>query len=789
MSAPRWHHIRVSGVVQGVGFRPTVFRLADRAGLRGTVSNDRSGVDIMLFATAEAVADFISQLRRHAPAISRIDAIDAAPAEPPVPEPERFEIRASSRGDAAAGATDVSPDAAICTECLADMRAPGRRHAYPLTNCTLCGPRFTITRHLPYDRPVTTMASFAMCDGCRREYTSPADRRFHAQPVSCLHCGPVYELDGETRPEAVVAELARRLRRGETVMVKSLGGYNLLADATNGDALNALRRLKNRPRKPFAVMTPRPASVASPAPAELELLTSWRAPIVICRRRADSPLHPLAAPGLDTVGVMLPYTGIHHMLFDLLGDMPLAVTSANFPGCPIIADDDEARRYAAVHGLALATNNRPIHNRCDDSVVRVVAGRPRLLRRSRGYVPDPVVTPAPLDGIMALGADISGQWALGRGRDAILSQYVGPLTSLGGEEFLRESVDRLSALYGFTPRVVAVDAHRGYASSALGREIARRTGARLVEVWHHHAHAAAVMAEHSLQGPALALVLDGTGAGPDSTVWGSELLMVTPERFERIAHGPYLPMPGGDAAAREPWRMAVSLCHSLGVDMDIPGVDPADAAIIRRMIDRGINCPPSCGAGRLWDAMAAVLGLARHNSYEAEAPILLEGAASKVADSGPAARCYTLRELLALCASATRSTKCRHQGCRAVPKVQPPHRDDAAVWADAPGVRPYMSADSSPWADTPEVRPYIARRFHELYARFWVDKICGAARSRALRTVVMAGGVMQNALLAEMIADGLRAAGLTPLLPELTPPGDGGLAVGQLYIAASSLEN
>lgn len=701
--------------------------------LAGSVSNTRSGVEIAVCADPDTLAAFVDRIRAEAPAISRIDSIEVSPAAPAPLAAERFAIVAG-RPTADGAPTDVSPDAAICRDCLADMRAQGRRRDYPLTNCTLCGPRFTITRRLPYDRPSTTMGGFSMCDPCAAEYRDPADRRFHAQPTSCRDCGPRYSLGALTNPAEVVAGLARRIVRGEVVMVKSLGGYNLMADATSPEAVARLRDIKRRPRRPFAVMTSRPEAIARLSAAEAALLDSWRAPIVICRRQSVSPLAPQVAPGLDTIGLMKPYTGLHHLLDEALGGRPLAVTSANRHGFPIIADDDEARACAASLGIDVATHNRPIHNRVDDSVVRVVAGRPRLLRRSRGYVPDVVTTPFDLDGVMAFGADITSQWALGRGRDAILSQYIGPLTSEGAESFLCESVDRLSALYGFTPRVVAVDAHGAYRSSAIGAARASAAGARLVRVWHHHAHAVAVMAELGLTSPTLALVLDGTGAGPDNTVWGSELLLADPTGFRRLDHGRYLAMPGGDVAAAEPWRMAVSLCRTLGIEPRISGVDQRDIAIVSRMIDRGINSPPSCGAGRLWDAMAALLGLALTNSYEAEAPILLEGLAATTPDSGRAARCSDLRSLIV--------------------------------------------ADASP--------AEIARRFHELFAERWVGAIAREAAARRLDRVILTGGVLQNDLLATMLCRELRRRGVTPLMPELIPPGDGGLAVGQAVIAAAA---
>lgn len=713
-------NIRISGVVQGVGFRPFIHRLAAARGLEGEVWNGPEGVTVRILASDAEAAELAGAIRAEKPAVARVDVISIAPAPADAPVPRGFSI-APSRNAGGGDPTDVSPDIAVCPRCLADMERQPRRLDYALTNCTDCGPRFTITRTLPYDRPSTTMDEFAMCPDCRREYSDPADRRFHAQPISCRNCGPVYLIDGAAEPmELILRRAAETVMAGEILMTKSLGGYNLIADATSAAALRRLRLIKHRPRKPFAVMVASEAEArryVTLDPAAREALTSWRAPIVVCDRTA-APLPGELAPGLRTLGVMLPYMAFQHRLLQLVG-RPLAVTSANRPGEPIIAADDDAAVYAASLSLTCVSFNRRIHNRVDDSVVRVIDGHARLLRRGRGYVPEPLRTSLPLDGLMALGADITGGWALGRGNDAIASQYIGSLASgsEGAEMFLRESIRNLSRLYRFTPRAIAVDAHPAYTSSRIGREIAARCGVPVIPIWHHHAHAAAVIAEHHLEGEVLALVLDGTGAGPDATVWGSELLRCDLRGFTRIAHGPYLTMPGGDVAARQPWRMALSLWHHLGNDpAGLPPdlrshIGPARIRAVMNMIDRRVNSPLSCGAGRLWDAVAALAGLCYENTYEAEAPILLEGAAS---GSGPAAD--------------------------------------------------------------------LSLRFHQEFARRWVERTIAAAREHRLSRVILTGGVMQNALLVTLLADPLRRAGLTPILPRLLPPGDASLAPGQLAL-------
>lgn len=719
----RWLDIRISGVVQGVGFRPMVHRIASEMELHGCVSNGPRGVRVLVCADDDECRRLLDRIEAERPVISRIDHVEVSRlSDRPVDIPAGFTIAPSEQGGGSQGVTDVSPDIAICPDCLADMRNQPRRRGYALTNCTHCGPRFTITRSLPYDRPVTTMARFAMCGECSREYSDPADRRFHAQPIACRECGPRYEMDGDTDAETILRRSAGVLLGGGVLMLKGLGGYNLLADATSADALRSLRELKHRPRKPFAVMV-RDLDMAgryvAMSQAERESLASWRAPIVVCRRTSAS-LPPELAPGLRTLGVMLPYMGFQHQLMALV-DRPLAVSSANFHGLPIIAADDEARRYAAANRLPLVTFNRDIHNRVDDSVVRVIAGEPRILRRGRGFVPEPLRISSDLSGMMALGADVTGGWAMGRGCDIIASQYIGSLASgEGSENFLRESIANMSALYRFAPRHIAVDAHRGYASTRIGREIAELTGADVTEVWHHHAHAAAVMAEYAIEGEVLALVLDGTGAGPDGTVWGAELLRCSLTGFSRLAHGPYLAMPGGDVAAREPWRMAVALWRHLGrrtdelprAILDFAGEERI--AMLLSMMERGINSPQSCGAGRLWDAVAALAGLCMENSYEAEAPVLLEGAA---------------------CGS-----------------------DDAAS---------------------------LSQRFHSEYARIWTQRVVSAARSTGLHRVILTGGVMQNDLFVTDLSESLRKASLDVYIPRMVPPGDASIAIGQLAVLAA----
>ena len=713
--------IRIGGVVQGVGFRPTVWRVARELGACGDVSNNASGVLInLLLPPTCSVDDFIRCLTSQAPRISRIDNVHVTEVE--IPTCDGFSIVASDK-HGSMSITDVSPDVAICSECLEDINAGSNRHRYWLTNCTLCGPRFTITRRLPYDRPNTTMQNFPLCKDCRREYANPADRRFHAQPVACNNCGPVYSHSPE--------EVAKRIKNGEIVMLKGVGGYNLLCDATDAVAVLALRNMKNRPRKPFAVMVAdaeMARGIVHLEDAEINALQSWRNPIVIAQARHTLP--PEVAPGLGTLGVMLPGMGFQHALMHEVA-RPVILTSANYPGASIISDDTEAATYAAGHHLHITGYAREIANRIDDSVVRVINSQPRLLRRARGYTPDPLLNIHPrVDGIIGMGADVTSQWGFGRGSDIILSQYIGHLHTEGGEQFLHESIRNLSELYQLTPRIIVTDKHPDYVSTSVGEAWAKQSGAEVVHVWHHHAHALAVMAEYKLRDTIAALVLDGTGLGPDGNIWGCELLEARTDGFERIWHGPQMPMPGGDIAARQPWRMAVSLADTFGIPLpttltDTVGTEKCE--LVKTMCRKGINSPITCGAGRLWDAVSAWLGISYTNGYEAESPILLEWAATQWKGSLP---------------------------------------DNDSL--------PDILADNK--ADV----NFRAARFHAWFARECAD----AVNSAGIKRVILTGGVFQNALFTRLLTRRLDASGITFLLPRMLPPGDGQIATGQIYYAA-----
>ena len=588
-------HVR--GVVQGVGFRPFVHRLATGAGLSGFVLNDGDGVVVEVEGDERSLDAFAAALRTHAPPLARIEATTwerLAPAGG-----TGFTIRES---DASGRTALVPPDIATCDDCLRELFDPAdRRYRYPFVNCTNCGPRFTIVVSVPYDRPRTTMARFTLCPDCRREYEDPADRRFHAEPIACPACGP--------RLAMPLDEAVGALTDGLVVAVKGLGGYHLACRADDEDVVARLRARKRREEKPFAVMTTDPAALAELTPDEAELLASPVRPIVLVRRRAGAPVADAVAPGSPWLGLVLPYTPLHHLLCHDVA-VPLVMTSGNLTDEPIAIDDGDARRRLADVADVVLGHDRVIHRRCEDSVVR--AGLP--LRRSRGETPVrlplPVAAPRPL---VAVGAELKSTFCVVRGADAFLSPHLGDLVTAAAHRAFRDDLELYLEMLGVEPAAVACDLHPDYLSTRWAHE----QGLELVEVQHHHAHAAACLAEHGLTTEALAVVLDGTGLGTDGTLWGGELLRCDLTAFERVAHLEQVPLPGGEAAIREPWRVAAVVLERAGRPVPWPAWDAVRESL-------RVNAPLSSGAGRLFDAAAAVLGLRDRVSYEGQAAIELE---------------------------------------------------------------------------------------------------------------------------------------------------------------------
>jgi len=743
---PERRRIVVSGVVQGVGFRPFVHGLATRAGLSGFVGNDSGSVFVEVEGPAAALDVFAQALHSEAPPLAHVEAVEVAALEPT----GETQFRIVESEQRAGPRTFVSPDVATCDDCLRELFDPAdRRHRHPFVNCTNCGPRFTIVRTLPYDRPNTTMAGFAMCDACRAEYEDPGDRRFHAQPIACPACGPQVALDGRSGDAAIV-EARRLLAGGAVVAVKGIGGYHLACDAADDAVLGRLRERKGRVEKPFAVMVAgldAARGLAHVSDDEAALLSSPARPIVLLRQRAGAPLSPLVNPGNPCVGLLLPYSPLHHLLLE--GGSALVLTSGNRSDEPIAYDDADARERLAPLADAFLVHDRPIHVPCDDSVVRVHEGAELPLRRSRGYAPLPVRLPHATRPVLAVGGELKSTFALASGGHAFLSQHLGDMESLETLEAFERALGHLSALLAVEPETVAHDAHPGYATT---RWAGRTAGPRpLLAVQHHHAHVASAMAEHGLDGsaPVLGIAFDGTGYGSDGTIWGGEALVADYAGFRRAGHLAPVPLPGGDAAIRRPYRVALAHLFAAGLAWE-DGLAPVEAAgederrLLRRQLETGFNTVPTTSMGRLFDAVASLAGVRQEVSYEGQAAMELEALAG---EPGGEAYRFALGD------------------------------GDPLVADPAPVIRA-VARDVRAGAGAAAV----SARFHLAVA----DLVLAFAQREGLETVALTGGVFQNVLLLELACDRLRGAGFRVLTHRLVPPNDGGLALGQAAVAAAA---
>ncbi|MGW6518246.1 carbamoyltransferase HypF [Streptomyces sp. NPDC054962] len=773
---PLRRRVTVRGVVQGVGFRPYLYGLATELALAGHVTNTPEGVVVEVEGTASAVARFCDRLAAQAPPLARVESVHHR--EMPPVGGTAFTILTSRTGGPAR--TLVSPDSATCADCLAELADPAdRRYRHPFVNCTHCGPRFTIVTGVPYDRAHTTMAGFAMCSDCAREYADPADRRFHAQPVACPACGPRLRLlvppsDALSGTDPV-AEARALLSDGAVLAVKGLGGYHLACDATNEEAVARLRRRKARGDKPFAVMARRTADVehlVRLSPEERELLEGGVRPVVLLRRRPD-PVSAAGAPrpaesvapGSPDLGVMLPYTPLHHLLLGLPGDPEgprlLVMTSGNVSGEPIVTDDTEALERLAPLADAWLTHDRPIHVPCDDSVVRVCDGEPLVLRRSRGYAPLPVALPLPVRPALAVGGDLKNAFCLGAGRRAWLSAHIGDMDDLATQRAFEGAVAQLESITGVRPGTLVADRHPGYRSA---RWADRHAAARpVVRVQHHHAHIAAAMAEHGLDGtrPVIGVAFDGTGHGDDGAVWGGEFLLADYDGFSRFGHLAYVPLPGGDATVRRPYRMALAHLWAAGIDLTddlacTAACPPDELRLLKRQLELGLHCVPTSSMGRLFDAVSSLTGVCHRAGYEAQAAVELEGAALAAPTGDREAYVFDLRAL-------------RHA-----------REEGDAVRADPAPVLAEIVSDLRAGVGP----ALVAARFHRAVTGL-VHRICVRARERhGLDTVALTGGVFANTLLSSACSAALREDGFTVLRHRLVPPGDGGLALGQLMVAA-----
>ena len=630
---------QITGVVQGVGFRPFIYRLATECRLSGYVLNDSSGVMIEVQGPRPLVDAFAGRIRPEAPSMSRIVSLTTADVSIDS-QPNGFRIL-ESHGSAEQRVL-ISPDIATCDDCLREVLDPSdRRYGYPFINCTNCGPRFTIVRDIPYDRPLTTMSVFPMCPECEGEYHDPANRRFHAQPNACWRCGPQLEFRSESRPasENPFSEVVLALRNGQIAAIKGLGGFHLAVDATNSAAVERLRARKHRIEKPFAVMVPNIETAERLCvmdDAARRLLLSPQRPIVLLPKRAGSGVSEAVAPGNRDLGIFLPYTPLHHLLFAEGNFTVLVMTSANLSEEPICIDNEEAIRRLAGIADCFLLHNREILIRSDDSVLRVVDGRPRQLRRSRGFVPMPVFVDHELPPILAVGGELKNTICYTRRNTAFLSQHVGDLENVESYGFFGETVHHLGQILEIEPEAIAYDLHPGYFSTQWAK---KQTGIRLVGVQHHHAHIASCMAENHLDGKVIGFALDGTGYGTDGHIWGGEVLVADYAGFERAAHFEYVAMAGGEAAIREPWRMAISyLWHHFGRDFiprDLAFLrerNPRSVELICQALEKKINSPLTSSAGRLFDAISALCEVRSIANYEGQAAIELEMAIDPAGD-------------------------------------------------------------------------------------------------------------------------------------------------------------
>jgi hydrogenase maturation protein HypF len=729
--------VRVEGVVQGVGFRPFVHRLAGELGLAGFVRNDERGAVIEVEGDPAAIEALLARVVSDAPPLATVEVAETEVV--PARGGSGFAIAESASG----GRPDalISPDTATCAACLGELFDPGdRRYGYPFINCTDCGPRFTIVRGVPYDRPLTTMAGFAMCPRCQAEYDDPADRRFHAQPNACPDCGP--------RLNEPLERFVAVLQSGGIVAVKGIGGFHLACLASDERAVARLRARKHREEKPFALMArdlPAADELVRLGPVAAALLRGRDRPIVLAPRRPGARVAAAVAPRSAELGVMLPYSPLHHLLLADAGE-PLVMTSGNVSDEPIAFDDDDA--LARLGGIADAflTHDRPIETRTDDSVLRIARGRPLPLRRSRGAVPGLLALPVPAPRhVLACGAELKSAFCVARGRRAWVSHHIGDLKNAETLASFATGVEHFERLFAVAPQVVAHDLHPDYLSTtyALAREDADH-----VAVQHHHAHLAACLAEHGETGPAVGAIFDGAGLGADGTVWGGEILVGDLRGFERAGHLWPVALPGGDRAAREPWRMACSWRLAAGGDArPLRGVDAERWRAIARMAESGLASPTTTSVGRLFDAVAALCGLRLQVSYEGQAAMELE-AACDGAESGA----YPLRTRAGVLDARETILAVDRDVSRGVPTGT------------------------------------IAARFHHALADATAAECAQLAADRGLETVVLSGGAFQNRRLVERTAAGLEKAGMRVLVPERLPPNDGGVAFGQAAVAAARLE-
>lgn len=747
------YFIEIKGVVQGVGFRPFIYRMATEMGINGIVYNDNSGVTISVQTTKEKCESFIEKIKVHAPAAS--DIVSFTVHEEPVTDVfEGFHIDNSR--ESGTGVTAISPDIAVCDDCMGEIaNSKDKRFRYPFINCTSCGPRFSIIKMLPYDRNATTMSDFGMCKDCSSEFTDISSRRFHAQPVCCDDCGPHYTMcrgtDRENDYGKILQKICDTLTKGDIVAIKGIGGYNLLCRSDSYKSVMKIRSIKGRKSKPFAVMFKNTDSVRRYAVLGKEeeiALTSPRRPIVLLQQTRMTGIG--VNDGYKTIGAILPYMPVHYHIFENTGAESLIFTSANKEGSPIIKDDAEALAFFAGEDIPVVIHDRAIYNRVDDSVITFIGGKERIIRRSRGYAPEEIDTGRNCEGILAMGGEMNSAFAIGKGTKAIPSQYIGDINNRNTIDFYKEMIKHYYMLYRFIPEKIICDYHPGYFTTRLAEAISTKRKIRLQKVQHHHAHTAAVMAEYGLDKEVLSLAFDGLGLGNDGSMWGGELLACTPESYRRIMHLPAVAIPGGNIASRMPWRMAISyidsICgHGVYPKGFVERVGEYNVAGVEHMIHAKINTPYGSGAGRLFDAVSSLLGICDENEYQGEAAIKLE----HIADM-----CETHRY--------------------PIDKHAPMSLHllfDAILYDMGRGV---------------EVCE-IAAKFHNTLAYMMKSAAVIAAKKNKISDIVLCGGVFQNKILSDLLIKSLQECGLKVYYPSRLPCNDSSLAVGQMFIASKKI--
>ena len=740
--------IQIKGLVQGVGFRPFVYRTAVKNEVSGWVKNRSDGVFIEASGDLSEINSFIDDLKNEVPVAAQIhdfQVLDSATVYQ-----KGFRIILSEHNHPENEITQIGPDIAVCSDCLADMKTQKHRTNYPFINCTNCGPRFSIIRDLPYDRQLTTMDVFEMCSVCKSEYENPADRRFHAQPVACLNCGPHYKFfsaEGSTENFSdVLEETVRLIDSGKIVSIKGIGGFFIACDATNNETVNRLRKLKNREGKPFAVMFCDEESVEDfcfLSEEEKDVLNSWRRPIVILKSKKLLP--ESISNGINTVGAMLPYMPFHYMLFEKLETPVIVFTSGNFSDEPIVISNRKAESELLKISDAVITYNRRIYNRTDDSLLHVVNKKSRLMRRSRGFAPAPVYLNFSVDGIFATGAELKNTFCIGKGNQTILSQHIGDLKDFETYSFYEKNIEQLTMMLRVEPKLLVSDLHPEYLSTRYALE----SGLPLMRVQHHHAHIASAMVENGLDEPVIGVSFDGTGLGTDGNIWGSEFMVCDLKDFERKLHFEYIPLPGGDLAVKEPWRIAVSWLYKVfGNDFRefdltfLKSISATEINWIIKSIQKELNCALSCGAGRLFDAVSALLGLCMHSTFEAEAPMRLENQIAENENGSYSYRISTVVEFSEMSSEIINDLK--------------------------------QELDVG----------NIAAKFHNSICDVIVDGVQLINKETGLKKVVLSGGTFQNRYLLERTENKLENLGFEVFGNCSIPCNDGGISLGQLAIAA-----